>query len=309
MFSVNDIVKDLKYIGLKRGDLVNIKASMRSIGEMEDGANTLIQALIEVVGDDGLIVTDSFISVYDKGSDEYNNNVSKADSSSYAGVLANVMIKRNDSFRSHHPIQKFCMIGKRAEKMALEHTKESYAYNILKIMAENGAVNLKIGSDKKVPGVGTTHVAIGIAGIEQYRKELMVQYLNSNGIMDHFKINWAGACTKAIYQLNEEYEKFDGAVLAHGRIGNASAKLTNMAQTLKCELALINKNPVKFLKCGDDKCITCQLTWLVSRKNPLLYAIVRLFKGDIRSCIRAIRVLSYNIEKSLVDYKSSDLES
>ena len=300
MFSVNDIVRDLNNIGIKRGSIVNVKASMKSIGRMENGANTLIDALIKVVGSEGLIVTDSFISAYDKRSKEYEEKISKQGSPSYAGVLANVMINRKDSYRSHHPIQKFCMIGREAESIALHHTKRSYAYDILRIIAEKGGVNLKIGTDEKVPGVGTTHVAIGISGIEQYRKELWVQHLDSNGKLDNFKINWAGVCTKALYQLNKEYEKNNGAILSHGKIGESPAKLTNMAQTLKLELELIKKDPVSFLKCGCKKCITCQLTWVIDRKNPFIFALLLFLKGDVRNAVRALRVASYKKEKTTI---------
>jgi len=298
MFSVKDIVRDLRKLGLNTGDLVNVKASMRAIGKMESGANTLIDALIEVVGDEGLIVTDSFVSAYEIGSQNYRDNVSNENTPSYAGVLANVMVERSDSFRSHHPVQKFCMIGKKAERLAREHTKDSYAYDILKIIAENGGVNLKIGTDKNVPGVGTTHVAIGIFGVEQYRKELFVQYVDSNGKLDDFKINWAGACKESIYQLNEEYKKVNGTIIASGKVGNAPAKLTSMAQTLKCELELIRKDPISFLKCGSDQCITCQLSWEIDRRSPIIYALLSLVKGDIRNFVRALRVIFYKKMKS-----------
>ena len=53
-----DLVRDLKHLGIGSGDLLNVKASIRSIGELDGGADTLIDALLEVVGSDGTIVTD-----------------------------------------------------------------------------------------------------------------------------------------------------------------------------------------------------------------------------------------------------------
>lgn len=300
MWTTSNIVEDLHSIGLKRGCIVNVKASMKSIGKMENGANTLIDALIEVVGPEGLIVTDSFIKGYAKNSDKYRKNISNQDSPSYAGALSNSMIDHPDSFRSHHPIQKFCMIGRDAESIACNHTKDSYAYDILKIMAEKGGLNLKIGTDEKVPGVGTTHVAIGIFGIEQYRGESWVQYLDDSGQINNFKMNWAGACKDAIYQLNDEYEKVDGAICAHGTIGNAPAKLSDMGETLKLELELIKKDTVSFLKCGCSDCITCQLTWVIERKSPFLLALKFIFRGDIRNATRALRVYYFKKHRSIV---------
>lgn len=296
MWTTSNIVEDLHSIGLKRGCIVNVKASVKSIGKMENGANTLIDALIEVVGPEGLIVTDSFIKAYAKRSAGYRTNISTQQSPSYAGALANAMISHPASFRSYHPIQKFCMIGRDAECLARNHTKDSYAYDILRIMAEKGGLNLKIGTDEKVPGVGTTHVAIGMAGIEQYRSVAWVQYLDDCDQIDNFKMNWAGACKEAIFQLNDEYESCDGAICAHAKVGNAPAKLSDMRKTLELELELIKKDPMSFLKCGSSNCITCELTWVGDRKSPFVMALKFLSKGDLKNVFRSLRVYSFKKE-------------
>ena len=61
-FGLNDhklnLIRDLEDIGVHSGDTLNVKASLRSIGEIQGGANTLIEALMEVVGEKGTIVTD-----------------------------------------------------------------------------------------------------------------------------------------------------------------------------------------------------------------------------------------------------------
>ena len=51
-----DIVKELKQIGLKRGDAVMVHTSLKSMGYICGGAQTVIEALLEVVGEDGTIM-------------------------------------------------------------------------------------------------------------------------------------------------------------------------------------------------------------------------------------------------------------
>ncbi|MBQ1607625.1 MAG: AAC(3) family N-acetyltransferase, partial [Lachnospiraceae bacterium] len=51
-----DIVTDLKKLGLKQGDTVMVHTALKSIGYVCGGAQTVIEALIEVVGEDGTIM-------------------------------------------------------------------------------------------------------------------------------------------------------------------------------------------------------------------------------------------------------------
>lgn len=60
----DSLVKDLKAIGVKKGDLLHLKISMRSVGKLNGGANELLDAILESVGDDGTIVSDAFVNVY-----------------------------------------------------------------------------------------------------------------------------------------------------------------------------------------------------------------------------------------------------
>ena len=63
MLTKNDLIYDLEKLGLVRGDILNVKVSLRSIGEIDGGVNTLIDALLDIVGPEGTLVTDSFVSV------------------------------------------------------------------------------------------------------------------------------------------------------------------------------------------------------------------------------------------------------
>ena len=54
-----DIVNTLQEIGLKKGDIVIVHASLSSMGYVCGGAQTVIEALFETVGDEGTIVMPS----------------------------------------------------------------------------------------------------------------------------------------------------------------------------------------------------------------------------------------------------------
>ena len=52
----SDIIDALKEIGLQRGDSVMVHTSLSRIGYVCGGAQAVIEALIEVVGDEGTIM-------------------------------------------------------------------------------------------------------------------------------------------------------------------------------------------------------------------------------------------------------------
>lgn len=289
-----NIVSDLKTIGLVEGDLVNVKASLRSIGKLENGGQTLIDALLEVVGSDGTIVTDSFVRVWSRTRLSYWRKIVNQDTPSYAGALANLMLSHPDCQRSLHPVQKFALIGRQAAELAEKHTPESYAYDILRAMAQRGGKNLKIGSDEKVPGVGTTHVAIGLSGIRQLRPVCGVRYIDEKGAIKHFRRNWSGGCMNALYQLNSLYDVTEGAVLGRGHVGQANAKLTDMGVTLKAEFKAVNEDRENFLTCGDPECLTCLYTWESIGISPWQAVSCFLKDGNVRQSIAALRSMFFD---------------
>lgn len=261
MILKDELIRDLKNIGVIRGDTLNVKASLRSIGEVQGGVNTLIEALLEVVGKEGTIVMDSFISTASPFSFKFWKTVVDSQTPSYAGVLANALLKYPGVVRSTHPIQKFALLGGRAIELAGVHTEDAYAYGVLKVMAKTGGKNLKIGADEKVPGVGTTHVAIGIRKIRQKRPFAGVRFRDKDGYIRKFYLNWAGGCMAAFYSLNNLYDQTPGAIIGRTKIGQSVAKLSSMQVTLDAELKLLKNDPNSFLRCGNPDCIPCKFSW------------------------------------------------
>lgn len=287
------LVKDLKALGVRQGDLLNVKVSMSSIGYVVGGAKTLIDALLEVVGSKGTIVTDSFVNVYPLPLNKRDaQKVSDRFTHSYAGALANTMLYHPNAYRSAHPVQRFVAIGAHAKELMANHTPESYAYDVLRVMAQSmEGRNLKLGTDEKVVGVGTTHVAIGLLKLHQNQPRAGVNYYDyKTGQVRLFERNWSGACPKGFINFIPLYRKV-GAVLSEGKVGNADSKITDMRKTLEIELETLSKNP-SFFFCDDPACVGCRVTWDFSTGSALsakFHFTIKLMKTAIKLAIQLLR--------------------
>ena len=282
------LIEDLTKLGVHSGDLLNVKCSLRSIGRIEGGAKTLITALLYVVGEQGTIVTDSFINVYKRSVAE-KQPLSTPHSPSYAGALANAMIEYENSRRSSHPVQKFVAIGALADELTNNHTPQSYAYDVLRVMSERDGKNLKIGSDDKVVGVGTTHVAVGKLGFKQKRTVVGIYYQNESGEKKFFERDWAGICSKGLKNFIPLYENA-GNILYRGSVGNAEAKISSMQGTLETELTVLQQDSTFFM-CNDENCLECQLSWEFSKENIFTILFKFLIRLQFRNILRVIRLV------------------
>lgn len=284
MIEKQELVKAIKSGGIGEGDKLNLKVSLKSIGKINGGANTLIEAFLSVIGENGTIISDAFVATQFKNSKD--KRIVDQGTPSYAGGLANAMINYPNSFRSRHPIQKFVAIGKDAKKLMENHTKDSFAYGVLKEMVLKHGKNVKIGPESKVPGVGTTHIVLCENGFEQYKLRKGVFYKDELDKINFHEVNWVGGCGFGFNNLMPEFRK-KGAVLADVKIGNTSMKVTDFKRTYEIEKNILAKNPESIL-CSNPDCIDCRLSWSFSDSTYLKFFFQQIFKGNFKKAFGAI---------------------
>lgn len=275
-----ELIHDLKKAGIPEGALLHLKVSLKAIGKVEGGPNTLLDALIETLGPEGTLVIDSFITSYPLPlCEEHAKIISTKASPSYAGALANAMIQYPGSVRSQHPIQRFTAIGKLANELMDNHTPESGGYDVLERMAEMDALNLTIG--RNTVGVGTTHVAIEKMGFVKKGSKMGLNYKASNGKIQTFKVNWNGGCGRGFPKFLPLYEQ--AGYLKWVKIGNADAVVTSMKGTLEVELQKLKRDSSYYF-CDDPTCKDCQLNWEHSKGNLIkvkFHSLIAIIKNKL----------------------------
>jgi len=121
MLSLENLIQEFKALGLETGDTVLVHSSYKSLGGVEGGPQTVIDALLEVLGDDGTLVMPTFNFDFCKG-EPWDVRTTP----SQMGAITNMVREHPDAKRVFHPIYSFATLGKHAAYLTEERYKSSY---------------------------------------------------------------------------------------------------------------------------------------------------------------------------------------
>ncbi len=108
-FNKEMLMKDLENMGIKSTDAVLVHSSMKSIGEVEGGADTVVDTFMEYLSD-GMFMTPA--QTWAQMSAEYNVFDPKTEDTC-VGIIPNIFYKRDGVERSLHPTHSMAVWGKR----------------------------------------------------------------------------------------------------------------------------------------------------------------------------------------------------
>ena len=130
MINLNDLILGFKEIGLRTGDIVLVHNSFKSFGGVEGGPQTVIDALLEVLGAEGTLLMPTFTFAF---CEQYNKNgegyFDVDNTPSEMGVLTEFLRKMPGAKRSIDPIYSVAVYGKYANELASVNDKLVYGKN------------------------------------------------------------------------------------------------------------------------------------------------------------------------------------
>lgn len=282
--SKQDLIKDFFELGVGCGDVVLIRASLGAVGRINGGAQTFIDALLEVVGAEGTIVSLAFTG------GAFLKKPKKADAfhrlkESYAGALPNEMIKREDSFRSRHPMCSYVAIGKYAKEITEGHDHNAPAYEPIRKIVEYQGKAILVGCVESSPGFTTTHLVeqdLGMLRIPMFSRFVKTYYINEHGEYKIFKRKDPGLCSSSFYKFYAHYVKKE--VLRSGYIGGAYSILASAKECYEIDRSILLADK-KFNICDSKDCFTCNLDRR-DRIHKIPGFIVRFLLRQIQSRLR-----------------------
>ena len=112
-----DIVDALRRLGVSRGDVVLVHSSLKSLGYVEGGADTVIQAFLEAVGEEGTLVMPTLIQK------DFANAYKTwyLDKPSDVGYITEVFRHYPGAIRSDQATHSVAALGPRAEELTKDH--------------------------------------------------------------------------------------------------------------------------------------------------------------------------------------------
>lgn len=105
------LINQLREIGLKEGMDLMLHSSLRRVGPVEGGADTIIDALLEILGPGGTLMMSTVSGAVNRAQPVFH----ALHTPSSVGILSNVFRKRPGVLRSLHPVHSIAALGPKAE--------------------------------------------------------------------------------------------------------------------------------------------------------------------------------------------------
>ena len=283
------LVSELKNLGLSIGDIVLVRGAIKLNDVLLESYQvkiftfyeTLIDALVHVVGPKGTVVTLTFTKQFrmplnlDDRKYVFDANITKSN----AGILPNVFLKKEGAIRSSHPVCSFAAIGSKSQELLSGHTEESHSYKPIKNLVDLGGKMLIFGVIDTSPGFTTVHLAQHNAGLStKFRGKFGVWY-SKQGLTKFFNRKDIGGCSRGFGKFYDVYRRH--GLLNEGKLFNQPAMLVAAADAYDVEFRLIRQNN-KFPLCADPDCSSCRFMWKYNNwqafKFVLRYFRLKMFR-------------------------------
>jgi aminoglycoside 3-N-acetyltransferase len=118
------IIADLLQVGIKKGDSILLHSSLKSIGYVEKGPQTVINAILDVITTKGTLAVPAYNQIRGgmyKTCVEYNTPFDPRTSTTYLGAIPETFLGFPGITRSVHPTHSIAAIGKYADFITEAH--------------------------------------------------------------------------------------------------------------------------------------------------------------------------------------------
>lgn len=292
MFEYKDIYNDLKSLGINEGDTLFLRISYKSIGEIKGGPKVFLDALLDILGDEGTIILTAFPKKYISQLRFFYRRKVYSDMNRpkpTTGVMAKVASQFTNAKVSKKIDAPFIVIGKYANYLTQNHTYERDVYWLLEeAIYRFNCRCLRIGGE---PYIGTTHMSLNNIFIKHnyYQKRIR----NGLYIKDNDKIKWINTsnvvfCTNGF--KNYIPKILPKIIIKDGTLGNGYAIITDMKKSIEEEMRLLEID-INNILCEDINCLLCRTTYKFSDTKKLIFLvnqIKRVFSAEYKSAIKNI---------------------
>jgi len=126
------LARDIRAMGISSGDALMVHSSLKSIGWVDGGADTVIDALLSVIGEDeGVLFVPTLTATFARaGWGEMTKYAfDPKQTPSRVGRITDTLWRRPNAFRSEHPTHSLAAIGKDAEELVKGHGGDASTFD------------------------------------------------------------------------------------------------------------------------------------------------------------------------------------
>lgn len=247
--TAKDVTAALKTLGIVLGDIVLVHSSLRSLGKLENGAQTVVQGFEDAIGEEGTLVMPTLCQ-----KDFYNcYNTWHMDKPSDVGYLTEYFRKLPYTLRSDHPTHSVAARGKHAHTITCEHGKRG-----LHICPFGETAFSDDSPWLKMYSMGTKTVFIGVSSryntmkhpVEAKFMEYTLSRVKDETIREQLRSevvtfpNWTGKEIWLQYDGNRMQERLDAlGMVGHATCGDAELLCLDIKKTCDAAFEIIKAEP------------------------------------------------------------------
>jgi len=245
MVSKQDIVNGLRELGLAAGDTVVVHSALSSFGEVDGGADTVVDALLEVLGAKGTLLVPTFN--FEPGVFDH------AATPSIVGKITEAVRARPNAIRSNHPTHSVTGIGPLTETVIEDHEKvDPFARGsaLWKAVQVGGKI-LQLGVTHTTNS--TIHVAEELARVPYLERQRHVGIKQPDGSVIYKWIRRPG-CSQGFDAIDELL--FERDAIREVMIGSCKARLMSGRAVVEAAMEMLREDPTSLL-CSRPECGIC----------------------------------------------------
>ncbi len=254
----NDIVKGLKELGLPEGCVVMVHSALSAFGEVEGGAETVIEALLEAIGPQGTLLMPAMA---------FDSPFRVESSPSDVGLITEVFRNYPGVTRSLHPTHSIAGMGPLVEELIAGHIDQPSALGPEspwgRLARRNDAYILFLGCDQD----RNTLLHCAEEALDApYLNIISRKYIDADGNLQTKILGKYPGPHRDFIGLDALFE--NAGIMKIAKIGNAVCRLTAAKQMLELTIAALRRDPAAVL-CDNRHCRDCVIQRAAIKRDRL----------------------------------------
>lgn len=260
MIEKTHLLSDLARLGIKRGQRLIVHSSLKSVGPLQGGADTLLEALMETVGPEGALAMPVF--TYGLVGSEYDTPFHPVRSVSRTGALTELFRKRPEVRRSLQPTHSVAVWGRGAETYIQGHLQTS-------ALGQNSPFHKLAQKEAQVLLIGVGFTSLSLLHVGEvihhvYYRDIFcwkhrgwqphARMERDNGTVETVELREVPGCSTHFSALAPVAEQ--EGLIRQGALGQAPVKIFSSRALLDLTGRVLDRQP-DFLLCPAGTCPAC----------------------------------------------------